>query len=183
MSASSHRLSASTRSLSLRSKASGTIITISLSGIGVSSKFIVRTRRATGRSTTVELTKPKIALRSRARQRIRKKRGINRRLHRFHRIEEVWLGLRHAFTMVPRWRTTISCPNRQGAGSCKASRFKFAPRRLAARRSKFTNFMGHYKGRVKLTQRRRRFAKNQRVKALAAAQKEPPPPHGTSEQK
>ena len=43
--------------------------------------------------------------------------------------------------------------------------------------------MGHYKGRVKLTQRRRRFAKNQRIKALAAAQKEPPPPQGTSEQK
>src|SRR6202023_1260457 len=89
MSASSHRLSVSTRSLSLRSKVLGTIITISLSGIGASSKFIVRTRRATGRSTTVELTKPKIALRSGARQRIRKKRGINRRSHGFHPTEEV----------------------------------------------------------------------------------------------
>jgi len=43
--------------------------------------------------------------------------------------------------------------------------------------------MGHYKGRVKLTQRRRRFAKNQRIKALAAAQKESSPPQGISEQK
>src|ERR1700722_7244800 len=89
MSVFSRRLSASTRSLSLRSKASGTTITISLSGIGVSLKFIVRTRKATGPSTTVELTKPKIALRSRARLRIGKKKGINHRLQRFHRVEEV----------------------------------------------------------------------------------------------
>jgi hypothetical protein len=31
--------------------------------------------------------------------------------------------------------------------------------------------MGDYKGRVKLRQRKRRFAKDQRIKALAAAKK------------
>ena len=33
------------------------------------------------------------------------------------------------------------------------------------------NIMGDYKGRVKLRQRKRRFAKNQRIKALAATKK------------
>jgi hypothetical protein len=36
---------------------------------------------------------------------------------------------------------------------------------------KFTNIMGDYKGRVKLRQRKRRFAKAQRIKALAATKK------------
>jgi hypothetical protein len=47
--------------------------------------------------------------------------------------------------------------------------------------SKFTNIMGHYKGRVKLTQRRRRFAKSERIKALAAAKKDIPPSPDTPE--
>jgi len=41
--------------------------------------------------------------------------------------------------------------------------------------------MGDYKGRVKLRQRKRRFAKNQRIKALAAAKKGTTPPQGASE--
>jgi hypothetical protein len=43
--------------------------------------------------------------------------------------------------------------------------------------------MGHYKGRVKLTQRRRRFAKSERMKALAASKKDIPPPPDASETK
>jgi hypothetical protein len=35
--------------------------------------------------------------------------------------------------------------------------------------------MGHYKGRIKLRQRKKRFAKDQRIKALAAAKKESTP--------
>jgi hypothetical protein len=35
----------------------------------------------------------------------------------------------------------------------------------------FKNIMGHYKGRVNVRQRKRRFAKNQRIKALAANKK------------
>jgi hypothetical protein len=41
--------------------------------------------------------------------------------------------------------------------------------------------MGHYKGRVKLRQRKKRFAKDQRIKALAAAKKEVAPPPESSE--
>jgi len=47
---------------------------------------------------------------------------------------------------------------------------------------KFTNIMGDYKGRVQLRQRKRRFAKNQRIKALAATKKGTTPPQGASEQ-
>jgi hypothetical protein len=35
--------------------------------------------------------------------------------------------------------------------------------------------MGHYKGRVKLRQRKKRFAKDRRIKDLAAAKKEKTP--------
>jgi hypothetical protein len=42
--------------------------------------------------------------------------------------------------------------------------------------------MGDYKGRVKLRQRKRRFTKNQRIKALAAAKKGTTPPQGAAEQ-
>ena len=90
---------------------------------------------------------------------------------------------RHPFTIVLRRKTTKFLPEFQGAGGCSGSRLRIAPRRLAAEEIQVHNFMGHYKGRVKLTQRRRRFAKNERIKALAAAQKEPTPPQGTSEQK
>jgi hypothetical protein len=38
-------------------------------------------------------------------------------------------------------------------------------------RIKFTNIMGDYKGRRSLRQRRKRFAKNRRIKALATAEK------------
>jgi hypothetical protein len=36
----------------------------------------------------------------------------------------------------------------------------------------FENIMGHYKGRVNLRQRKRRFAKDQRIKAVADNKKE-----------
>lgn len=41
--------------------------------------------------------------------------------------------------------------------------------------------MGDYKGRVKLRRRKSRFAKNQRIKALAATRKETAPPVGAPE--
>jgi hypothetical protein len=41
--------------------------------------------------------------------------------------------------------------------------------------------MGHYKGRVKLRQRKKRFAKDQRIKALAAIKKEATPPTDAAE--
>jgi hypothetical protein len=39
-----------------------------------------------------------------------------------------------------------------------------------------SHIMGDYKGRVRLRQRKRRFAKDQRIKALATAKKETAPP-------
>jgi len=48
--------------------------------------------------------------------------------------------------------------------------------------AKFTNIMGDYKGRVRLRQRKKRFAKDQRIKALAARKKETTPSQGTAEQ-
>jgi hypothetical protein len=41
--------------------------------------------------------------------------------------------------------------------------------------------MGDYKGRVNLRHRKRRFAKNQRIKAIAAANKGGAPPPGAAE--
>jgi hypothetical protein len=49
-------------------------------------------------------------------------------------------------------------------------------------RIKFTNIMGDYKGRRNLRQRKRRFAKDQRIKALATAEKRTTPLPGTAEQ-
>jgi hypothetical protein len=46
----------------------------------------------------------------------------------------------------------------------------------------FTDIMGDYKGRVKLRQRKKRFAKDQRIKALAATKKGTTPPQGAAEQ-
>jgi hypothetical protein len=46
----------------------------------------------------------------------------------------------------------------------------------------FTDIMGDYKGRVKLRQRKKRFAKDQRIKALAATRKGTTPPQGAAEQ-
>jgi hypothetical protein len=43
---------------------------------------------------------------------------------------------------------------------------------------RFRNIMGDYKGRVKLRQRKRRFAKNQRIKALAVTKKGTTPTQG-----
>ena len=42
--------------------------------------------------------------------------------------------------------------------------------------------MGDYKGRVRLRQRKKRFAKDQRIKALAAGKKETAPSHAAAEQ-
>jgi hypothetical protein len=42
--------------------------------------------------------------------------------------------------------------------------------------------MGHYKGRVNTRRRKRRFAKDQRIKALAAAKKDNRLPAGVAEQ-
>jgi hypothetical protein len=41
---------------------------------------------------------------------------------------------------------------------------------------RFNNIMGHYKGRVQLRQRKKRFAKDQRIKALADSKKGTTPP-------
>jgi hypothetical protein len=49
-------------------------------------------------------------------------------------------------------------------------------------RIKITNTMGHYKGRVNTRRRKRRFAKDQRIKALAAAKKDNRLPAGVAEQ-
>jgi hypothetical protein len=43
--------------------------------------------------------------------------------------------------------------------------------------------MGAYKGRVNLRQRKKRFAKNQRIKAFAALKKEILPRHGVDEKR
>ena len=56
---------ASTPLLLRQCKASGTTITNRLSGIGASSRSMIRMRKANGRSTMPELTKPKISLRFR----------------------------------------------------------------------------------------------------------------------
>jgi hypothetical protein len=47
---------------------------------------------------------------------------------------------------------------------------------------KLTSIMGAYKGRVNLRQRRRRFVKGQRIKALAATKKRPASPLGAAQQ-
>jgi hypothetical protein len=47
---------------------------------------------------------------------------------------------------------------------------------------KFTSIMGAYKGRVNLRQRRKRFAKEQRIKALATTKKQPTSPRGATQQ-
>jgi hypothetical protein len=48
-------------------------------------------------------------------------------------------------------------------------RFLIAPFRNAI---KFPTIMGHYKGRVQLRLRKKRFAKSQRIKVLADSKKE-----------
>jgi hypothetical protein len=58
---------------------------------------------------------------------------------------------------MPEWYTRVK------------SRFLIAPFRNAI---KFQTIMGHYKGRVQLRLRKKRFAKDQRIKALADAKKE-----------
>lgn len=45
---------------------------------------------------------------------------------------------------------------------------------------KFRNYMGDYKGRVNLRQRKSRFAKNRRIKALVATKKGTTPPPGAA---
>ena len=47
---------------------------------------------------------------------------------------------------------------------------------------KFTNIMGAYKGRRSLRQRKKRFAENQRIKALATAEKATTPLPSAAEQ-
>jgi hypothetical protein len=47
---------------------------------------------------------------------------------------------------------------------------------------KFSNIMGGYKGRVNLRQRKKRYVKAQRIKALAATKKGTTPPPGAAEQ-
>ena len=47
---------------------------------------------------------------------------------------------------------------------------------------KFSNIMGHYKGRVNLRRRKKRFVKDQRIKALGTAKKGNAPPSDTAEQ-
>jgi hypothetical protein len=47
---------------------------------------------------------------------------------------------------------------------------------LSENRIKITNIMGAYKGRVNTRHRKRRFAKNERIKALASVKKEAAPP-------
>jgi len=49
-------------------------------------------------------------------------------------------------------------------------------------RIKITNIMGAYKGRVNTRRRKRRFAKDQRIKALAATKMSTTPPAGVAEQ-
>ena len=49
-------------------------------------------------------------------------------------------------------------------------------------RIKFTSTMGDYKGRRSLKQRKKRFAKNQRIKVLATAEKATSPLHSGAEQ-
>jgi len=63
-----------------------------------------------------------------------------------------------------------------------ASRAKIASGHVSGNGIKFTNIMGDYKGRVNLRHRKRRFTKNQRIKALAATKKEITPPPGAAEQ-
>jgi hypothetical protein len=53
---------------------------------------------------------------------------------------------------------------------------------LSGKRTKITNIMGDYKGRVNTRRRKRRFAKTRRVKALAAIKKGTTPPTDIAEQ-
>jgi hypothetical protein len=57
---------------------------------------------------------------------------------------------------MPEWYTRVK------------SRFLIAPFRNGI---KFQTIMGHYKGRVQLRLRKKRFAKDQRIKALADSKK------------
>jgi hypothetical protein len=63
-----------------------------------------------------------------------------------------------------RW-SIVGCLN--GMAGVK-SRFLIAPFRNGI---KFPTIMGHYKGRVQLRLRKKRFAKDQRIKALADSKK------------
>jgi len=59
---------------------------------------------------------------------------------------------------------------------------KISSGHLSGNSSKVRNIMGDYKGRVNTRRRKRRFAKDQRIKALAATKMGTPPPAGAAEQ-
>ena len=59
---------------------------------------------------------------------------------------------------------------------------KISSGHLSGNRIKITNIMGDYKGRVNTRRRKRRFAKDQRIKALAATKMGATPPAGVAEQ-
>jgi hypothetical protein len=59
---------------------------------------------------------------------------------------------------------------------------KISSGHLPGNRSKVRNIMGDYKGRVNTRRRKRRFAKDQRIKALAATKMGAPPPDGAAQQ-
>ena len=63
-----------------------------------------------------------------------------------------------------------------------AETFKISSGHQSGNRIKITNIMGAYKGRVNTRRRKRRFAKDQRIKALAATKMSTTPPPGVAEQ-
>ena len=80
------------------------------------------------------------------------------------------------------WKITVFCSRRWSRGTALVPIrcFRWAHPR---NRIKLTDIMGAYKGRVRLRQRKRRSAKDQRIKVLAAIKRGTTPPPDAVEPK